>query len=125
MFNFKNIILGLEIYFKENYKFQHTKEELINWLAKKKATKRQVLSLVGLLHHAAEVKNHGRSFVSRMCVTTAKVKELDYFTRLNMDFHADLLWRHTFMNTWNGHSLFRWHMTVQTYPHRCIWNTRL
>ena len=42
-----------------------------------------------------------------------------------MDFHADLLWRHTFMTTWNGHSLFRWHMTVQTYPHRCIWNTRL
>ena len=34
-------------------KLQRTKDELLNWFAKKKATKRQILSLVGLLHHAA------------------------------------------------------------------------
>ena len=56
-----------------------------------------------------------------MYATAAKVKELDYFTRLNMEFCSDLLWWHTFLTTWNGHSLFRWHtlqhsitITIQT-----------
>ena len=36
-------------------KLQRTKEEILNRLAKKKATKGQILSLVGLLHHATKV----------------------------------------------------------------------
>ena len=38
-----------------------------------------------------------------------------------MEFRSDLLWWHTFLTTWNGHSLFRWHtlqhsitITIQT-----------
>lgn len=84
-------------------KLQHTREELTNWLSKKKAIKRQTLSLVGLLHHAAKFIHHGRSFVSRMYVTAAKVKELDYYTRLNLDFCSNLLWWNIFLSTWKGH----------------------
>ena len=40
-----------------------------------------------------------------MYATAAKVKELDYYTRLNIEFCSDLLWWLTFIT---GHSLFRW-----------------
>ena len=96
-------------------KLQRTKEELLNWLAKIKATKRQILSLVGLLHHSTKVIHHGRSFVSRMYVTAAKVKELDYYTRLNINFRSDLpRWLH---------SLFRWNTTIHTFNFSIHTNT--
>ena len=81
---------------------------LATWLDKKKATKREILSLVGLLQHAAKVVRCGRSFVSRMYSTAAKVQELEYFTRLNIDFRSDLSWWHTFLVEWNGISLLRY-----------------
>ena len=80
---------------------------LVTWLDKKKATKHEILSLVGLLQHTAKVVRCGRSFVSRMNATAAKVQELDYFTRLNNDFRSDLSWWHTFLAEWNGVSFLR------------------
>ena len=62
-------------------------------LDKKKATKRRILSLVGQLQHATKVVKHGRTFVARLYSTAAKVRELDFYTRLNMDFRpAALEW---------------------------------
>ena len=88
-------------------KLQRIRQELVTWMGKKKATKRQILSLVGLLQHATKVIRCGRSFVSRMYATAAKVKELHYSTWLNKEFRSDLLWWHTFMASWNGLSLMR------------------
>ena len=48
------------------------------WLKKKKATNRDILSLVGLLQHATKVVQCGRPFLSRMYATAAKVTQLDY-----------------------------------------------
>ena len=48
------------------------------WLQKKKATKREILSLVGLLQHATKVVKSGRTFVSRMYATAAKMKRLSF-----------------------------------------------
>ena len=59
------------------------KEMTILWLDKKKATKREILSLVGLLQHATKFVMCGRTFISRMYFTAAKVKELDYYTRIS------------------------------------------
>ena len=78
------------------------------WLDRKKATKREILSLVGLLLHAAKIVRCGRSFVSRMYTTAAKLQELEYFTRLNKDFRSDLSWWYTFLAEWNGISLLRY-----------------
>jgi len=75
------------------------------WLDKKKATKREILSLVGLLQHAAKIVRCGRSFVSRMYATAAKLQELEHFTHLNKDIRFDLSWWHTFLAEWNGISL--------------------
>ena len=42
-----------------------------------------------------------------MYSTAAKVKELDYFTRLNKEFQSDLRWWHMFLGLWNGVSFFQ------------------
>ena len=81
--------------------------ELSNWIGKKKATKRQILSLVGLLQHATKVIRCGRSFVARMYAKASTAKELDYFVRLGTEFRSDFLWWYTFVEGWNGLSLLR------------------
>ena len=77
------------------------------WQGKKKATKRQILCLVGLLQHATKVVRPRRTFVSRMYNAAAKLKELSHYTLLNKDFCSDLWWWHIFVSQWNGLSLFR------------------
>ena len=79
---------------------------LHEWLQKRSAKKREILSLVGVLQHAARVVRPGRTFVSRMYATAAGVRELDYFTRLNKEFRSDLHWWNTFLGLWNGVSFF-------------------
>ena len=88
-------------------KLNHIKFQLSTWLHKKKATKRQILSLVGLLQHACTVVRPGRTFVARMYSSAAKVKKLTYFSCLNKSFKSDLYWWHMFINHWNGISLLR------------------
>ena len=77
------------------------------WLPKTNATKRNILSLVGLLQHAAKVVRPGRIFVRYMYNVAARVQELDYYTRLDKEFKTDLCWWHTFLGEWNGVSLLQ------------------
>ena len=72
-----------------------------------KATKREILSLVGSLQHDSKVVQPGRTFTARMFSAAAKVKELQNFTCLNQDFLSNLHWWHTFINSWNGVSFLR------------------
>jgi len=88
-------------------KLARIKQLLISWLPKKKATKRQILSLVGTLHHATKVVRAGRAFVSRMYSTAARLHKMHYLTRLNRSFRSDLLWWNTFLQAWNGFSILR------------------
>jgi len=37
-----------------------------------------------------------------MCATTAKVRQLSFYTRLNRDFHSDLQWWNMFITRWNS-----------------------
>ena len=55
-------------------KLSRIKHQLSTWLHRKNATKRQILSLVGLLQHACKVVRPGRMFVARMYSTAAKSK---------------------------------------------------
>jgi len=88
-------------------KLQRIQDTLSNWLGKKKARKRDVLSLVGLLQHATKVVRCGRTFVGRMYAAAAKVRRLHFFLRLNREFRSDLMWWYTFVHTWNGFSILR------------------
>ena len=78
---------------------------LKNWLTRKKATKREILSLVGTLQHASKVVRPGRTFVSCMYATAAKLRKMHYITRLNTAFRSDLFLWHTFLGSWNGKSV--------------------
>ena len=85
------------------------------WLKKKKATKRDILSLIGLLQHATKVVKCGRIFTAHMYATAAKLKEIPFFTRLNKDFMPDLAWWYAFIQHWNGLSILRTQKTPLTY----------
>ena len=100
-------------------KLARIRQSIDQWLPKKKATKREILSLVGLLQHATKVVRCGRTFVSRMYSTAAKLKKLDFYTRLNKEFRSDLWWWHTFLVSWNGLSLLQC-LTVHPTPHYLI-----
>jgi len=75
---------------------------LATWLSKKKTTKREILSLVGLLQHATKVVKPGRTFVARMYNEATRLKCLSYYTRLSKGFRSDLRWWHLFVCYWNG-----------------------
>ena len=51
---------------------------VMEWLDKSKATKRDILSLVSHLQHATKVIRQGRTFVSCLYMTAAKVKSLTF-----------------------------------------------
>ena len=63
-------------------KLQRVKELITTWLSKKSSTKRDILSLVGLLQHITKVVQSGRTFVSRMYAIVAKVQQLDFYISL-------------------------------------------
>lgn len=72
------------------------------WSSRKSAKKQEILSLLGLLQHAAKVVHPGRTFMRRMFDTVMKVRELDQFVRLNREFQSDLQWWSLFLEKWNG-----------------------
>ena len=78
-------------------KLSRVRETIPKWLDKKKATKQEIQSMVGVLQHAAMIVRPGCSFASRMYSTAARVSELDYYTRLNLKFRSDLYLWHTFL----------------------------
>ena len=96
-------------------KIQRIRTSVSSWLQKRKATKREILSLVGLLQHATKVVKPGRTFVARMYATTAKIKQLYFYTRLTKEFRSDLQWWHMFIMRWNGISFF--HNALITTPY--------
>ena len=50
------------------------------WLSRKKATKREILLLVGLLQHATKVVKLGRTFVARMYSEATELKNILHAT---------------------------------------------
>jgi len=53
-------------------KLTRIQQLLTTWFPKKKARKRQILSLVGTLQHATKVVRSGRMFVARMLLSLAR-----------------------------------------------------
>ena len=72
------------------------------WLTRRKATKRQILLLVGLLQHATKVVRPGHTFLSRMYSVSAKLKQPSHQKKLSASFRSDLHWWHVFVTHWNG-----------------------
>ena len=75
------------------------------WRGRKCCTKRELLSLIGSLQHAAKVVRPGRSFIRRMIDLSTVRNRMDDRLRLNRAFRSDLEWWCQFMSSWNGVSI--------------------
>ena len=69
--------------------------------------KRELLSLIGLLNHAAVVVRPGRAFMRSLIDAATRAKDLDHWVHLNRAARADLAWWLTFLRTWNGTSVIK------------------
>lgn len=66
--------------------------------------KRDLLSLIGLLSHAAMVVRPGRAFLRSLFHAASLARELDHWVHLSKAARADLAWWYTFLQIWNGKS---------------------
>ena len=69
---------------------------------RKKVTKRELLSLIGLLSFASKVVKPGRMFLRRLIDLSITVSSLNFYITLNAEARADLAWWHDFLRQWNG-----------------------
>ena len=81
--------------------------ELDQWLDKRKATKRQIQSLVGKLNFVAKCVRPGRIFLSRILQALCGLRRNSHFIYLNKEFRKDLLWWRKFMANFNGVAMIK------------------
>jgi hypothetical protein len=78
---------------------------LDRWLNKKKATKKQLQSLIGKLQFAAKCVRAGRIFISRLLLILPTLRKQHHRFYVNSQFRKDLLWWRSFLVTFNGVSI--------------------
>ncbi|XP_064397558.1 uncharacterized protein LOC135344321 [Halichondria panicea] len=66
--------------------------------------KRELLSLLGMLHHAAKVVPPGRTFLRRMIDTSMLATQNHHHIRLGLGFRSDLHWWSLFLGMIQGES---------------------
>eukprot|EP00731_Ephydatia_muelleri_P000796 Em0001g796a len=77
-----------------------------SWLGKHKATKRDLLSLIGKLSFAAIVVPSGRLFLLRLIELSTTVSKLHHHIHLNVEAREDIIWWDRFLPSWNGVLIF-------------------
>eukprot|EP00731_Ephydatia_muelleri_P022108 Em0014g699a len=77
-----------------------------SWLSRHKATKRELLSLIGKLSFAAKVVLAGRHFLRRLIDLSTTVRKLHHHISLNAEARADIRWWDSFLPSWNGVAMF-------------------
>eukprot|EP00112_Aurelia_sp_Birch-Aquarium-sp1_P003277 Seg1363.36 transcript_id=Seg1363.36/GoldUCD/mRNA.D3Y31 product="Polyprotein P3" protein_id=Seg1363.36/GoldUCD/D3Y31 len=85
-----------------------TKVHLVldTWKDRKTGTKRDLLSLIGLLQHCCQAVVLGRPFLRRLIDRAKTVSELHHFVTLSLWEKEDIQWWYTIFKSWNGKSLF-------------------
>ena len=73
-------------------KLLRLRQEIRHWQARRAGTKRELLSLIGSLQHAASVVPAGRSFTRRLIDASKSRRQLAQYCRLNAEARADLQW---------------------------------
>ncbi len=85
------------------------KQLLAEWMKRTTASRKDLQTLCGLLNFAASVVRSGRTFFSRILDQLRRIPStanaLDQHSIVSTDFHLDIKWWHTFVESWNGISL--------------------
>ena len=76
------------------------------WGGRHKATKHELLSLIGKLSFAAKVVPAGRLFLRRLIDLSTTAKKLHHHIRITVDAREDLAWWERFLPEWNGVAMF-------------------
>ena len=83
-------------------KLEKLKVLVKKWLGLKKATKRDLLSLIGFLSFACKVVRPGRMFLRRLIDLSSSVSSLNFFVTLNHQARQDIRWWDRFLSRWHG-----------------------
>ena len=83
-------------------KLTELRQTLERWREKNSCTKRELLSLVGQLHHASAVVKPGHTFLRRLIDLSTTVTKLHHHIRLKNSARSDIQWWHSFLAIWNG-----------------------
>ena len=87
-------------------KITKSKALLSKFLQRKKATLKEVQSLIGLLNFACSVVVPGRAFLRRLIDLTKDIRCASHFIRLSRSVKADVrIWK-SFLDDFNGRSFF-------------------
>lgn len=87
-------------------KIDRIRNLLTQFIKIKSVTKRELLSLLGHLNFACRVNVPGRTFVSYLLQISTSVRELHHHIHISRECQKDLQMWSTFLNQWNGISLF-------------------
>lgn len=82
------------------------KNELAFWVSNRTGTKRQLLSLIGLLQYCCQAIVLGRPFLRRLIDLACAVSKLHHLVRLSAWEKDDIKWWDLLFKEWNGRSLF-------------------
>ena len=88
-------------------KMDRLMEALPKWHDKRKCTKRELLSLIGVLSFACRVVKPGRIFLRRLIDLATQAQTLNRHLDLNAEARADIAWWMAFLPDWNGRALFQ------------------
>lgn len=96
-------------------KLRRIQDELQRWQSKRRCTKRDLQSLLGVLQHAAAVVRPGRTFLRRLYDLVPTAKAANHHLYLNAAARSDLAWWMSFIEGWNGLSLL-----LSQQPHHVV-----
>lgn len=88
------------------YKLTRLKGLINEWQSRKAASKRQLQSLLGHLHHAATVVAPGRSFTHSLIQALKRLTYPSHKVRLSAQARDDIAWWGLFLCEWNGIAYF-------------------
>ena len=83
------------------------KQELKEFLQRKRASKRQLQAIAGRLSWAAGVVKGGRVFLRRIFDQISILKHVSHKAVISPEMRKDLLWWYTLLETFNGRSAIR------------------
>ena len=87
-------------------KLDRLRADLQRRTGRKTCRRRQLESLIGLLHYACRVVRPGRSFLRHMIALLQHAHCPYHHIRLTKQFSADVAWWRTFIVMWNGVGIF-------------------
>ena len=97
-------------------KLQALKHELLSFAGRKRASKRQLQSILGKLSWSSAVIRGGRVFLRRLINAIAVLKRPSHKTRIDDEIRADLHWWIHCMHGFNGKALL-----LETPPYSAVY----